>query len=332
MSERLSHKYQILFQVHILHHYWLDEGATLFDQIADETKKSNHLSTYDVRKFLAITPTQDTAKILNGLSCIYRNTAQGILVAVPTGTVIPTDTIFEWLVTITNADFFNYTALTLRNQKIYNLYHAQENKVYRYKENVPVLSNLTGVTRGTGANKKLFLSQEFPDLAEQIEALILSGTKLKQLISDQSSATETIGTAKDLPVFIHQGDVPSITAPVGLADVSERGILLTDEIPDTVFAIIRLNTIKKTGSDIYSFVDNAGIAKTNPPVFQIHFKNRSTYWQYRNKSNNDFISEEPTPLPLTYFGNAGTKQKPSAGLPKLIKDGARIRLVSEIFE
>jgi hypothetical protein len=203
---------------------------------------------------------------------------------------------------------------------------------------VPVLANLTGVTRGTGSNKTLFLSQEIPALAadDQIEVLILSGGKLKQLISDQPNAAKLTmsGQAKDLPVFIHQGDVPVITPPAGLEGgvPPKRGILLTDSIPDTVFALIRLNAVR-ADNDIFSFVDNSGLAKTNPPLFQIRFKNRSTIWQYFNKSNGVFKSEEANPLPLSYFGNAGTKQKPSAGLPKAIKDGIRItRLVSEIFE
>lgn len=337
MSERLSSNYQNLFQIQILHHYWLDEGEILFDKITDPAKKTNRLLTYDVRNFLTVTPTEETAKTLEALSCIYRMTALGILVAVQEGAIIPKDTVFEWTVTIKTPDFSNYTSLTLRSQKIYTFYHPLEDKVYRYKENVPVLANLTGVTRGTGANKTLFLSQEIPALAtdDQIEALILSGNKVKQLISDQPNAAKLTmsGQAKDLPVFIHQGDVPVITPPAGLDGIPPtRGILLTDAIADNVFALIRLNAVR-ADNDIFSFVDNSGLAKANPPLFQIRFKNRSTIWQYFNKSNGVFKSEEANPLPLTYFGNAGTKQKPSAGLPKAIKDGVRItRLVSEIFE
>jgi hypothetical protein len=337
MSERLGSKYRNLFRVQILHHYWLDEGATLFDQITEPAQKTNRLLTYDLRKFLTVTPTEETAKTLNGLSCICRTTAQGILVAVQEGTMIPKDAVLEWTITVKTPDFFNYTSLTLRSQKIYTFYHPLEKKVYRYKENVPVLTNLTGVTRGTGSNKTLFLSQEIPALAadDQIEVLILSGNKVKQLVSDQPNAAKLImsGQAKDLPVFIHQGDIPVITPPVGLDGIPpSRGILLTDAIPDTVFALIRLNAVR-ADNDIFSFVDNSGFAKTNPTLFQMRFKNRSTIWQYFNKNNGVFKSEEANPLPLTYFGNAGTKQKPSAGLPKAIKDGVRItRLVSEIFE
>ena len=44
------------------------------------------------------------------------------------------------------------------------------------------------------------------------------------------------------------------------------------------------------------------------------------------------ISTEPGPLPMTYFGNAGLKRKPSEGLVKAVKNGNQVtQLVSEIF-
>jgi hypothetical protein len=44
------------------------------------------------------------------------------------------------------------------------------------------------------------------------------------------------------------------------------------------------------------------------------------------------VSAETEPLPLTRYGNANNKQKPSQGLVKAVKSGDRItQLVSEIF-
>lgn len=48
--------YTRLFEVRLLHHYWLDDGATVFDAIADEAVKSQRLLTYDVRRVLAVEP------------------------------------------------------------------------------------------------------------------------------------------------------------------------------------------------------------------------------------------------------------------------------------
>jgi hypothetical protein len=110
-----------------------------------------------------------------------------------------------------------------------------------------------------------------------------------------------------------------------------KGIQLTEGIPDTVLALIRIAAIRADDGD-FSCIGGNGLAKTAAPVFQVRFKNRATYWRYVSKNTGAVVSNETAPLPLTYFGNAGTKQKPSAGLVKAVRSGIRIaRLVSEIF-
>jgi hypothetical protein len=98
-----------------------------------------------------------------------------------------------------------------------------------------------------------------------------------------------------------------------------------------LFALIRLSAVREDDQD-FSCVDGSGLAKTAHPVFQCRFKNRLTIWRYIDKRNNQ-VTNESTPLPLTFFGNAGTKQKPVAeGLVKAEKTDSKItQLVSEIF-
>jgi hypothetical protein len=335
MTERIINGYKRLFEVRLLHHYWLDEGATVFDLIPEQAKKDTRLLQYDVRSFLAVTPTVATVKVLNGLGGVYKKTALGCLVAVPDNVVVPQDAMFELLVTIRNADFFNYTALTLRPQKIYAFYYPPEDQTYRYKENVPVLSNLTGASREAGGNKALFLSKEIPGLTanDQVEALVLSGNALVQLTGDQPGAgiQQLHALATALPIFVHQGDAPTIVPPSGLVGVPARGVMLSNDITDDVFALLRLSAVRADDGD-FSCIDDSGHAKTAHPVFQVRFKNRSTIWQYLNKSTEVVNDTEPDPLPLTYFGNAGTKQKPSTSLVKAVQSGTKItQLVSEIF-
>ncbi len=50
-SERIVNGYARLFELHLLHHYWLDEGATVFDAMADAGRQ-RRLLDYDVRKML----------------------------------------------------------------------------------------------------------------------------------------------------------------------------------------------------------------------------------------------------------------------------------------
>lgn len=335
MGERVIRGYQRLFEIRLLHHYWLDEGATLFDLIGDLAKQEARLLTYDARPFLKIAPTGATATALDGFGGFFKETGVGCIVAVPSSAVISADVTLEFIVTVQSKDLLNYTALTLRPRRIYDLYHQSEQKTYRYKENVPVLSNLTGTARGSGPTRTLFLSKETPAVAadDQVEALVRSGGALVQLTGDQPGAsTQQVGAvATDLPVFVHQGDAPAIVPPAGLVGAPARGILLTDDLPESVFALVRVIPVR-ADADEFSFIDAGGHAKTPHPVFHVRFKNRLTTWRYMNKSTRAMISEEATPFPLTWFGNAGTKQKPSGGSVKAEKSGDRItQLVSEIY-
>jgi hypothetical protein len=337
MAERSVTAYSRLFEVRLLHHYWLDEGNTVFDLIASQAEREHRLLTYDARRFLDIEPTVATTKHLDGLGCVFRATALGCVAAAPASTVIPADTVLEFALTVRDASFYNYTALTLRPQRIYELYYAPEKKLYRYKENVPVLANLSGASRGTGPGKTLFLSTEIPaTLAadDLVESFVLSGGALLQLTGDQpGGTTQQLGAqATDLPVFVHQGDVPPIVPPAGLTGAPARGVEISGDMPDPLFALIRLTAVRANDGD-FSFIDGAGLPRTPHPVFHVRFKNRSAFWRYFDKSTLAPISTEPNALPLTRFGNAGTKQKPSEGLIKAIRNGPAIsRLVADIFE
>ncbi|MCI5209170.1 MAG: hypothetical protein D3910_10335 [Candidatus Electrothrix sp. ATG2] len=140
MSEQISNRYTPLFEIQLLHHYWLDEGATLFDSLSGD-QQIERLRSYDCRRFFVIEPTAGTAKTLSGLGCVYKKTALGCAVAVPENVTVSAETALEFVVTVRDPALFNYTTLTLRSQKIYEMYHQPEKKTYRYKENVQVLSN-----------------------------------------------------------------------------------------------------------------------------------------------------------------------------------------------
>jgi hypothetical protein len=335
MAERTSSRYKRLFEVRLLHHYWLDEGATVFDQIASAAKRDGRLLGYDVRKMLDVRPTAATEKELTAHRCVYRTTALGLVVGAPASALLPADTVLTFIVSVRNSQLFDYTSLTLRAQRISELFNSADGITYRYKENVPVLSNLTGATRGVAPNLSLFLSREMPapDAGDQVESLVVSGSALLQLTSDNPAATtQQLGAqTADLPVFVHQGDAPAIVPPAGLTGTPARGVRLSPDIEDDAFAIISLTAVR-AGNDAFSFVDAAGAPKANPPVYQVRFKNRSTVWAYFDKSTRVLNSTTPNPLPLTFFGNAGTRQKPSGSLVKPEMSGTKVtRLISEVY-
>jgi hypothetical protein len=338
MAELISTGYQRLFEVRILHHYWLDEGAVIFDSL-DENSRNKKLLNYNISGSITIKPTPRTADLMRNIRAVARQTGIGQVVVVPVEMVIPDDSVFTFTIEITDPAFFSYTALTLLSRKIYECYSPGEDKIHRYKENVPVFSNLTGVAKGVSADRQLFLSKEIPapSATDKVEYLVISWNALLLLTGSQPGATtlQLSANAQSVPVYCHQNDAPPIIPTVGLTGAPERGIELSSEIPDNVFGIINIAAVKP-GDPEYSCTAG-GLAKENHPVFQIRFRNRSLTWAYLNKNNGNPVSESASPLPLTFSGNAGTKQKPSSGVIKADHEdnnpANRIeRIFTEIFE
>jgi hypothetical protein len=203
---------------------------------------------------------------------------------------------------------------------------------------VPVLSNLTGASQGAGAAKRLFLSQTYVNGAnagDGVEALVTSGTNLRQLTGDPPAAPfQVLGPRANLPVYVHQGDVPPIVPPANSNGAPAQGIELGSDTPPPVAAVIRLAP-RRADDTAFSFANADGTVRTPTRVFEVHLRNRWTTWRYRNKGDGSITATEADPLPLTHFGNAGTKQKPSTAAIGVERDGGdplRItRLVSDVY-
>ncbi len=333
MAERITHEYRRLFEIYLLHHYWLDDGAETFD-LMDQPQRIRRLLSYDVRALFSVAPTLSTSRRFDGLGCVFKTTALGCLAAVPRGVKIPSDTMLEIAVTVRDREVHNYTCFTLRPRTISESWHQQQGLTYRCKANVPLLSNLTGAARVMDDIKTLYLSREIPAATaeDKVEALALSDGALIQLTGDQPVAARQLDAqAARQPVFIHQGDVPAVVPPPGLQGAPARGIALSRDVPDDVFALIRLAAVRGDDDD-FSLVDDQGYAKDNPPVFHVRFKNRSTVWKYFNRNSGDSMSANPGPLPLTHHKNPGTRQKPSGEPVKVTRNNGGIaEIVSEIF-
>ncbi|HZV69398.1 MAG TPA: hypothetical protein VFG10_07640 [Saprospiraceae bacterium] len=382
MAEQIFNGYKRLFEVRMLHHYWLDEGEKCFDflpkdnierallPLADQKlpTREQRLLSFDVRKFLEVSPTQSTLKILQGLHCVFKTTALGLVVAAPKDLLLPADTIFEFILTIKNSNFFNYTALTLRKQNIYELYYQPFDKIYRYKENVFTFSNESGSSKilpnppnpPISQRAILFLSRPIPAFAggteygaESFVGSLHQALQDHPLAAPPSAGWQTLTTPSNHPVYVHQDDISKIIPPVGLSGVPDRGVELTTDIPDNIFALIRIKTLQPT--EEFSLLKN--VVPANPadpikiemrePVFEIRFKNRSSIWKYysrrieKTETPDNSIFTEPDPLPLTFFGNASTvtpkHQKPNQGGIKVnfeSNDPTKKveKIISEIFE
>ncbi|WP_028046743.1 hypothetical protein [Cellulomonas sp. URHE0023] len=354
MGELVRIGYTRVLDVRVLHHFWLDEGPTDFDRISDPVKKDARLLTYDVRRLLSFVPSVATSATISGLRGFFRTTGLGFLVAVPDDATLAIDSTFEFFVAVVAPDYASYTAQPLARPGITDPTARSlspqptvtviepptdpvtgSQRVHRYKANVPVLSNTTGVARGSGEAERLYLSTDYPSAAaaDPVEALVVVGDDLGQRVGDPPDAPiNVLGARTDFPIFVHQGDVPAISPPPGSSGAPAFGIELTADAPPDVCAVIRLVPVRSAGSP-FNFADQDGTPR--PRVFEVHLQNRRTTWRYFRRSDGQPIPTATEPLPLTHFGNAGTKQKPSSAAVTAELDNqnpSRItRYVSDIF-
>ncbi len=116
--------YNILFEVKIFHHYFLNKGMENYERMTDDAKADMMLK-YDVREFLDITPTPECRKNLDRHHCIFKQTSTGIIVGMKAETNeldfqkfrpfhdLDDDLAFTFLINLNDPLFLNYTALPL---------------------------------------------------------------------------------------------------------------------------------------------------------------------------------------------------------------------------
>lgn len=274
MAEQVSIGYKRLFEVRALHHYHLYKDLTDFLGLSAADHKKRLVSGYDVRPFLSFTPTPSTQRRLNGLGCVFKKTALGFIVAAADKPDLFTDVVFEFAVTVQQADFVYYTTLSGRRQKIREISFGDD--IYRYKENVFLFANGTGTKRTIKGEDWFCLSTEIPlfdaGAIYPADALTLINTDdVQQYVESTIGATPvwaTIHTVKgELPAYVHQDDAPSLSPPAGS---SFPGIELSDELPENIYALIRIESLPYTHE--FSLLKSA--TQLRSPVFEIHFKSR----------------------------------------------------------
>lgn len=114
--------YNILFEVKVLHHFFLNKGETGFDHMSAE-EQAQIMLNYDVRDFLEIYPTPDCIRVLDAHKCIFKATSQGIVVGIRAEAnnenpplfvpfnPFPVDQVFAFAIQLRDMNFLNYTAL-----------------------------------------------------------------------------------------------------------------------------------------------------------------------------------------------------------------------------
>ena len=333
-GERLSTRLVRLFELWILHHYWLDDGATLFDALP-QAEQEARLRGYDVRRLLEIRPSAATVRRLAGLDAIWSTTSLGLIVALPEGTVVPDTSVFEFTLRIVDRDLPAYSSYGLSRPTSVDAYDKATRKVLRYRADAALYSNLTGCKRGSGDGLQLFLSREIParQSTDRVEFIVNDAGALVQLLADPP-APNTVQLGPDvaaLPAFATHADVSALTAPPTVIDpVPPSGILLPEGAPGDTHALIRIAAHHPSDEDLGC--TSGGTAKPVSPRFQLRFKNRFTLWRRFERSSPLTAPTDEGPFPLTHRGNPSTGPKPSGHAVKLDRAGTAIQsIVSEIY-
>ncbi len=358
MAEFIITGYKRLFEVHIVQHYFLDDGMDDFQapfilndspevRNAKLQKREKNWGLYDIRKVLRVTPTPKTEIQIGKLGGIFRLTATGFLIAVPATASVPSSARFDFAMTVTDSNFYQYTGLPFfknspdkiaRNQKIVEVRHDQ--KAYRFKTNVFVFSNNHGGQStirnpmGSVPFRRFFLTREISEYLGTetylAESVVRHNDALFRAMRDKPGAPPSTQWQKlnisavitdpddpayiysKLPGYVTQNDIPDITALPGVAGVPAKGIELTEDLPNEIFALIQMEAMPPLAD--FQLLSGGQLREPHP-VFYIHFKNRATYWRYFSKNQKKYL-ELPASPPrnLTAFGNAMTTV--NSGMPK----------------
>jgi hypothetical protein len=126
MSQRIL--YENLFEIKILHHYFLDKGEVRWDEMlsADQDKFT---TLFDIREIIDISPTPECRQAMLSHHCVFKNTREGIRVGIKSvpdelqpgkfNAVTPPAAGLAFRFTIRKKDpyFPNYTALPLQGNE-----------------------------------------------------------------------------------------------------------------------------------------------------------------------------------------------------------------------
>lgn len=110
--------YRPLFDVKLLHHYFLDEGEAVYGSTLDPENMEKNLAQYKLSNFMSVQPTENTINTLKNLRSRFVQSGYGFQVVTSTEGDEPfipfSDTLtFDFILKITDQYFENYTNITI---------------------------------------------------------------------------------------------------------------------------------------------------------------------------------------------------------------------------
>jgi hypothetical protein len=130
-------RYGILFEVELLHDYYLNVGTRVFDAL-DDDMAGTAMRGYSVADFLSVSPTPDTQRRLAGHQMIFKHRKHGFLVGTKLDPSTPvdsplvppdTDLVLRFALRVTDPRFLNFTALGRTDHRFFRFGNNTGNSV-----------------------------------------------------------------------------------------------------------------------------------------------------------------------------------------------------------
>lgn len=295
----ISNIYKTLFDIRILHRYFLDEDNSAYVETGGgnlQPRFENNRLKYDLANFMKITPTARTQKILKNYNGLYRQYKDGIRVALkrvpPPAPPTPDPTLKTPFIAFGSDFYLDFTI------EIVDPYFENYTDIVWDKNGLIYLSNLDPVAYTPGSDA------EPPAVPVNFSRI---------------SAYQTNVDGTDIEINL----LKDITA----SELRNK------------FGVIRMYLQGETGELQLANPGDATKFNENTPELDLYLSNRSTYWRFRDASDQSILYTTNNRRPLTengYIetssgggGNAVLYPNPDARI--LVWDANDEEFYSEVF-
>lgn len=258
--------YSLLFEVNFFHNYYLNDGESLFENMASD-QQNKMLLKYDFSNFISVSPSIATSTVLKNFKMHFKKTKTGFRIYIKVKQLEENDPLF-------NRDPFIETPTNLE-------------LIFGLKITNPLFENFTDLP--FSQNQLFYFSNRNP---LRVEA--------NNPIPDPNPKKEVFNplTFNYLPLISDN----TLISDDFLASVTETNNLLPDFDTSESRGLFGILSVTMEGHDVASSILNTQ-KKINTPIkeFMIHFDNRKTFWKYINPRTSSEI-ETNSEKPLTFSG------------------------------
>ncbi len=307
--------YKTLFNIDLLHAYFLDKGDKKYhasnanDELSDEEKEES-LRSYNLFDFMEIIPNKRTRSIAKNHRILIRNHAKGIRVLTSTLRVnseegndvverfnpvvgLSDDVIFTFFIKAKDRFFLNYSDIT-----------EKKNNQFYYLSNIS--SSITNIFDSNGTIEKwedfLITERESRKLVYELEKEQEFDTNTPKLVTissidetqiediEDKVENDTALTEDETEIFDYLN--------VSVQQLKNKGII----------GVLQIKVAGDNNTNLTELVDtedqqtgNFDLEKqcllTGTIDFQIYIENKKTFWRYRQKSENQImVTKQEHPL------------------------------------